>query len=100
MASGATRVGRTRDFCFRPPVPSPLECGMRREPAPGHFAGQAEIVQILGFVARHARGQNLGFPRGRREFAALQLADDLQRAVDAVQLAARRRGAASGGERR
>ena len=87
MASGATRVGRTR----RLPVLLGLafEGGVGREPSPAHFAGQAELVQILRLVARHARRQNLRLPRGGGEFAALQLADDLQRAIHAVQLRAR-----------
>ena len=63
---------------------------MRRKPAPRHFAGKAELVQILGLVARHAARQHFRFPSGGRKFAALQLPDDLQRAIHAVQLAARR----------
>ena len=39
-------------------------------------------------VVRHAAGQHLGFPGARGEFAPLQLADDLERAVHAVQLRA------------
>ncbi len=39
---------------------------------------------------RHAARQHFGLPRRRGEFAALQLSDDLQRAIHAVQLRARR----------
>ncbi len=63
---------------------------MRREASPHHVAGVAEPVEILGLVAGDARGKNLPLPRDGGNLVAFELADDLQRSVDAVQPRRRR----------
>ena len=76
---GAMRVGRTWRSASS-------NAGMRRQPRPGDFAGEAEIVQILRAVFGDAPLQHALFPRCRRDLETLQLAHDLQYAVRAVKL--------------
>ena len=48
------------------------------------------MVKQLGRVARNTTRQDLRFPSRRRNFVTLKLAKNLQRAIDPVQLRARR----------
>src|SRR4029077_9045734 len=61
---------------------------MRREPGPHDFAGEAQAIEKLGFIAGHASRKHFGFPGGCGDFVALELLDDLQRTIDAVEAAA------------
>src|SRR5689334_3638576 len=66
-----------------------LECRrMRREPAPAHRAGQAELVQLRWIVIFNALPQNLPLPGAGRDLKTLQLAQDLQQAAFAAELRA------------
>ena len=77
------RVGRTR----RGSAASKAGCGDRR----AHITSpeRHNSIQKLRLIASHAPRQHLGFPRRGRNFVALQLLDDLQRAIHAMQAAAR-----------
>src|SRR5262249_37734594 len=59
-----------------------------RKTAPTHFAREAKLVQKLWLVLCNSSRQNVGLPCRGGEFGALQLFDNLQRAVHAVKLAA------------
>ena len=59
------------------------------EPAPGHSARQTEMLEIRRIVEADARGNHVLFPRRRRKLHPLQLADDLEHAVAAVELRTR-----------
>ena len=67
-----------------------IEGVMRREAAPRDFAGEAQTVEQFGIVIDDALRQDRGFPRGGGDFVALQLLEDLEQAIDAVQLRAAR----------
>ena len=60
---------------------------MGGKPSPRNLGRQAETIEQIGFVVGNAAGQNLRFPRRRRNLIPLQLLDDLQQAIDAVQTA-------------
>ena len=59
---------------------------MRREPAPHHFAREAQSIEKVGSVSRDAPRQHVGFPGRGRHLVALELGEDLQDAVNAVEL--------------
>ena len=83
IAMGAVRVGRTR----RGSAASKAGCGDRR----AHITSpdKTQLIEKLGLITSDAARQHFGFPGGGRDFVALQLLDDLQRAIHAVQSAAR-----------
>ena len=59
IAIGAVRVGRTRRGS------GIIKCRMRRQARPHHFAGQAQLIQELGLIARHAIRQEPPAPTRR-----------------------------------
>ena len=61
---------------------------MRRQPSPHHLAGNAKLIEQLGRVLANSPAQHVAFPGGRGDFVALQLLDDVQRAVRSVKLRA------------
>src|SRR5207237_1331449 len=67
-----------------------LEGGVRREAAPAYFAREAQLIEIFGLIVGHAARQDFRFPGRSAELAAFKLLDDLQRAIEAVQLVAGR----------
>src|SRR5579863_7244659 len=62
---------------------------MRREPPPHHFARVAELIQEFRFVAGDATRQNLRFPPNCGNLVTFELADDVERSLDAVQTRSR-----------
>src|SRR5204863_482356 len=56
------------------------------EAASDHRTRETEAVEIGGVVARDARRQHLSLPGARRQLEPLQLADDLEEPVAAVEL--------------
>ena len=63
--------------------------GVRRQAAPHDFAGEAEPIEQLRLVTGDAAREDGFFPRGGRDFVALQLTKDLQQTVGAVEARAR-----------
>src|SRR5580692_3403874 len=67
-----------------------LHGGMGRYSRPHDFAGKTELIEKLGIIVRDSTRQDFGFPGSRRDFVSLQLADDLQGSISAMQLASAR----------
>ena len=65
-----------------------VEGRMRREPGPHDLTRQTQAVEKFGLVAGDPPRNHFGLPGGRGYFVALELFDDLERAVDAVETAA------------
>src|SRR5271156_6554827 len=63
---------------------------MRRETTPHDVARVTELIEVFALVAADTRGQDHRFPGGGGNLVPLELADDVQCPVDAVQT--RRRG--------
>ena len=58
----------------------------RRQAPPRHPAAQAELIELLGTVVRHARGQYVVLPPGGGELETLELLDDRGKAFHALHL--------------
>src|SRR5947199_7872346 len=62
---------------------------MRRKTSPSHRARQTELVEMCRLVTGNAAPENVPFPCTSRNFKALELPDNFQRAVLAAHLRSR-----------
>src|SRR4029453_4182775 len=62
-----------------------LTWGVVPHPPPRHHAAEAEMLEVVGLIGAHACGQDLRLPGTRRQLDALQLPDDREQAVAAVE---------------
>ena len=70
-------------------VPGVRRRAADRQPRPRDLAGQAQLVEPLRAVARHARRQDRGFPGPRGDLEALELLDRREQPSPPLELGAR-----------